>query len=95
MMHRSSHYLMTFIAFVVLCAMSLEHVVVAQDQPLDSTLNRPNLLLLLSDDHSYPYLSGYGNKNVQTPVIDKLANEGMKFHRFFTTAPQCVPSRAS
>lgn len=56
---------------------------------------KPNILFLLSDDHSYPFLSCYGDTNVKTPVLDKLAAEGMKFHRFFTTAPQCVPSRAS
>jgi N-sulfoglucosamine sulfohydrolase len=56
---------------------------------------KPNILFLLSDDHSYPFLSCYGDKNVKTPTLDQLAAEGMKFHRFFTTAPQCVPSRAS
>lgn len=56
---------------------------------------KPNILFLLSDDHSYPFLSCYGDKNVKTPTLDQLASEGMKFHRFFTTAPQCVPSRAS
>lgn len=55
----------------------------------------PNILLLLSDDHSYPYLSCYGDKNVKTPNIDKLAGEGFKSHRFFTACPQCVPSRAA
>ena len=57
--------------------------------------SRPNILFLLSDDHSYPFLSCYGDPNVKTPTLDKLAAEGMKFHRFFTTSPQCVPSRAS
>ncbi len=57
--------------------------------------SRPNILFLLSDDHSYPFLSCYGDTNVKTPTLDQLAAEGMKFHRFFTTAPQCVPSRAS
>ena len=56
---------------------------------------KPNVLFLLSDDHSYPFLSTYGSPNVKTPVIDQLAAEGMKFHRFFTGAPQCVPSRAT
>ena len=56
---------------------------------------KPNMLFLLSDDHSYPYLSCYGSPNVKTPTIDRLAAEGMKFHRFFTGAPQCVPSRAT
>jgi arylsulfatase A-like enzyme len=56
---------------------------------------RPNILFLLSDDHSYPYLSCYDSPNVKTPAIDAFAAEGMKFHRFFTGAPQCVPSRAT
>ena len=56
---------------------------------------KPNILLLLSDDHSYPYLSCYGSPNVRTPTLDQLAAEGMKCHRFFTAAPQCVPSRAA
>jgi arylsulfatase A-like enzyme len=55
---------------------------------------KPNVLFLLSDDHSYPYVSAYGDTNVKTPTLDRLAAEGMKFHRFFTGCPQCVPSRA-
>jgi N-sulfoglucosamine sulfohydrolase len=56
---------------------------------------RPNILFILSDDHSYPFLSCYGDTNVRTPNLDRLAAQGMKFHRFFTAAPQCVPSRAA
>ena len=57
--------------------------------------DKPNVLFILSDDHSYPYLSCYGDGNVRTPVLDKLASEGIKFRKFFTSAPQCVPSRAA
>ncbi len=56
---------------------------------------KPNILFVLSDDHSYPFLSCYGDSNVRTPTLDKMAADGMKFHRFFTAAPQCVPSRAA
>jgi arylsulfatase A-like enzyme len=56
---------------------------------------RPNILFLLSDDHSYPYVSAFGDPNVKTPTLDKLAAEGMRFHRFFTSCPQCVPSRSA
>lgn len=55
---------------------------------------RPNILFLLSDDHSYPGLGAFGDPNVRTPNLDRLAAEGMKFHRFFVVAPQCVQSRA-
>jgi arylsulfatase A-like enzyme len=56
---------------------------------------RPNILFLLSDDHSYPFVGCYGGSQVRTPNLDRLAAEGMKFHRLFTAAPQCVPSRAA
>jgi N-sulfoglucosamine sulfohydrolase len=57
--------------------------------------DRPNILFLLSDDHSYPYLSCYGNPDVQTHNLDRLASEGMRFDRMFVSCPQCVPSRAA
>ena len=56
---------------------------------------KPNILFLLSDDHSYPYLGCYGNQDVRTPNLDRLAAQGMRFDRMFVTCPQCVPSRAS
>jgi arylsulfatase A-like enzyme len=56
---------------------------------------KPNILFLLSDDHSYPYLSCYGNPDVRTPNLDRLAAEGMRFDRMFVSCPQCVPSRAA
>ncbi len=55
---------------------------------------QPNILFILSDDHSYPFLGAYGNKDVRTPNIDKLASEGMRFDRMFATSPSCVPARA-
>lgn len=55
----------------------------------------PNILFLLSDDHSYPYLGCYGNPDVRTPNLDRLASEGMRFDRMFVSCPQCVPSRAT
>ncbi len=59
------------------------------------TKGAPNILFVLSDDHSYPYLHCYGEPGMKTPNLDRFAAEGIKFHRMFTTAPQCVPSRAS
>ncbi len=55
----------------------------------------PNIVFVLTDDHSYPYLGCYGEPLIKTPHLDRFANEGIKFHRMFTSAPQCVPSRAA
>jgi N-sulfoglucosamine sulfohydrolase len=57
------------------------------------TANRPNILFVLSDDHSTPYVGCYGS-GTKTPNLDAFARSGMIFDRMFTVAPQCVPSRA-
>ena len=54
-----------------------------------------NVLLILSDDHSYPHLGCYGNADLKTPNLDQFAAQGMRFDRAYVTCPQCVPSRAS
>jgi N-sulfoglucosamine sulfohydrolase len=56
---------------------------------------KPNVLIILSDDHSARFVGCYGNKDVRTPNIDKLASKGIRLDRFYVTTPQCVPSRAS
>ncbi len=56
---------------------------------------KPNIVFILSDDHSYPFLGCYGREEMKTPNLDRFAAEGIKFRRMFTGAPQCVPSRAT
>ncbi|MDR2171485.1 MAG: sulfatase-like hydrolase/transferase, partial [Planctomycetaceae bacterium] len=74
-------------------------VVVADEQrtnesapPLNKTL--PNFLVVLSDDHSAPFVGAYGDTNAVTPNLDKFASEGILFRRAYVSCPQCVPSRA-
>ena len=55
---------------------------------------RPNILFIMSDDHGYQAISAYGSKVNQTPHIDRLAKEGMRFDRAFVTNSICGPSRA-
>src|SRR5438067_10880461 len=57
--------------------------------------DRPNILVVLSDDQSVPHVGCYGNKDIKTPNLDRFAAEGMRFDRAYVTCPQCVPSRAS
>ncbi|HKB41261.1 MAG TPA: sulfatase [Gemmataceae bacterium] len=56
---------------------------------------KPNILVILSDDHSVPHLGCYGNPDIKTPNIDKFAAEAMRFDRYYVSCPQCVPSRAT
>ena len=55
----------------------------------------PNILLIYSDDHGWADIGLQGSDpDVRTPNIDQLARDGVIFKRGYTTAPQCVPSRA-
>ena len=55
---------------------------------------RPNILFIMSDDHGYQAMSCYGSQVNQTPNIDRLAKEGMRFDRCFVTNSICGPCRA-
>lgn len=55
----------------------------------------PNIVFLISDDHSVPDLGCYGNPHVRTPRLDRLASEGMRFTNAFVTSPQCSPNRSA
>ena len=55
---------------------------------------RPNIVLIVSDDHSYQTISAYGSKFMQTPNIDLIAKEGIRFNKAYVTNSICGPSRA-
>lgn len=55
----------------------------------------PNFLLILSDDLTWHDIGCYGNQQVQTPHIDQLASEGMRFEYCFNSSPMCAPTRMS
>ncbi len=56
--------------------------------------SRPNILLLMSDNHYAYHLSCYGDPVVKTPNIDKIASSGVLFNNAFCAAPSCSPARA-
>jgi arylsulfatase A-like enzyme len=56
--------------------------------------DRPNVLLIVSDDHNYRALGAAGNEAIRTPNLDRLAAEGVRFTRCFSPHPICLPSRA-
>ena len=59
-----------------------------------SARKRPNILLILSDDHAQKALGCYGNTDIETPGLDRLAAEGMRFAHAVTPNSFCTPSRA-
>lgn len=58
------------------------------------TQRPPNVLLILTDDQGYGDISLHGNDTLQTPVLDQLANTGVRLDNFFVSAV-CAPTRAS
>src|SRR6266436_855551 len=56
--------------------------------------NRPNILFIMADDHAAHALSCYGSKMNQTPNLDRIAQDGMRFLNCFAVNSICSPSRA-
>lgn len=61
----------------------------------EAPAEKPNILLIISDQHSKHFLGSAGNGIVRTPHLDRLAAEGMRFANAYCPAPLCVPSRMS
>src|SRR3546814_20457128 len=57
--------------------------------------DRPNILIILADDLGWGDLGCYGNDQVVTPHLDRLARAGMRFAQAYAPAPNCSPSRAA
>ncbi|MCY3906765.1 MAG: sulfatase-like hydrolase/transferase [Anaerolineaceae bacterium] len=58
-------------------------------------MERPNVLILYTDQQRHDALGVNGNADIQTPVLDRLAREGVNFDHCFVQNPVCMPSRAS
>lgn len=56
---------------------------------------RPNILILMSDNHSWDHLGCYGDPVIKTPIIDNLAKDGIRFTNAYCSAPSCAPARAA
>ncbi|HWN95967.1 MAG TPA: sulfatase-like hydrolase/transferase, partial [Methylomirabilota bacterium] len=74
----------------------LTGLVVFMASALQAGLNpRPNILFIMTDDHAAHAMSCYGSVVNQTPNMDRIANEGMRFDRCLVVNSICTPSRAS
>lgn len=57
--------------------------------------DKPNIIYIMADDLGYADLSCYGRKDYQTPHLDKLASQGVKFMNAYAAAPVCTPTRVA
>jgi len=77
-----------------LTLISIIIALVSCTDPQKEEAKKPNILFLLADDLGYGELGCYGQQMVQTPVLDQLAKDGMRFTNFYAGNPVCSPSRA-
>ncbi|NME66803.1 sulfatase family protein [Flammeovirga aprica] len=66
-----------------------------KQQEKKTITKRPNFLILMSDNQYVKDLGCYGNKQLNTPAINKIAKEGVKFENAFCASPSCSPARAA
>ena len=60
-----------------------------------SIINKPNILLIMSDDQGYHDVSYYGTSDIKTPNIDLIKKNGIRFDNSYANSPVCSPTRAS
>lgn len=82
---------MRFIAALVFFTL----VLTGWKSPEENQKKPPNIIFIMSDDHAYQAISAYSDHLMQTPNIDRIANEGMLFSNACVTNSICAPSRAT
>ena len=83
---------MMTIRFAVLCVVPL----LLQTTRVHASVNeRPNVVMIMTDNHGAWTLGCYGNDDIRTPNIDRLADEGTLFDNAFASNPVCSPTRAT
>lgn len=86
---------MKFIRILILLVLANSNLYLfAQKKQTGTVAKRPNIIIIISDDHAYQTISAYGSKLMQTPNIDRIAKEGVRFDKAYVTNSICGPSRA-
>ena len=67
---------------------------ILSSQPIHGVTGKPNLILILADDLGYGDLGCYGQQLIQTPNLDRMASEGIRFTQFYAGSTVCAPSRS-
>jgi arylsulfatase A-like enzyme len=77
----------------VLSAIFVSNTLVADEAEGD--IERPNIILLMGDDHGWEETGYNGHPDLKTPVLDEMAATGLRFDRFYAAHPSCSPTRGS
>ncbi|MDT8389340.1 MAG: sulfatase [Lentisphaeria bacterium] len=63
--------------------------------PVAGSIDKPNIVIIFTDDQGYADLGCFGSTKIKTPHIDRMAKEGCRFTNFMVGSPVCSPSRAA
>ena len=81
--------------FLARCGLAIAALELAQQGKIYAKdKNKPNIIWIIVEDMSC-HFGCYGETSIQTPNVDRLAAEGVKFNKAFVTAPVCSPSRSA
>ena len=78
---------------LVVLALLFPHVIQGQTPP--PAVRKPNIIFILADDLGYGDLGCYGQKRIQTPNIDRIAADGIRFTQAYAGDTVCAPSRCA
>lgn len=87
-------FLFSLIASVFVVLSTFAQFVTAESGQVDIA-SKPNILFILTDNQAASAIGAYGNTDIRTPHIDRLAEDGMLFTNAFATSGMCSPTRAS
>ena len=75
------------------CCLGACVLAIVSIRSIEAAETRPNVVVILCDDLGFGDLQCYGHPHIQTPNLDRLAAEGIRFTNFYSAAPVCSPSR--
>lgn len=79
---------------ILFCSLAASAAGPAMAAPKTALTKQPNIVFIMTDDHSYQTLSAYDRRFIQTPGLDRIAGEGVLFTNSFVANSICGPSRA-
>src|SRR6476660_1979098 len=85
------HRVRSFLALLSIAATALTPSAAIAAEPK----SKPNIVYIMADDLGYTDVACYGSKYYETPNIDRMAGEGMRFTDGYTCGPNCQPTRAA
>jgi arylsulfatase A-like enzyme len=83
-----------FLLFAVgICTISCKNEVPSSKDAEEMALSNPNIVIIYADDLGYGEIGAYGATELETPNLDKLANQGLRFTKGYASSATCTPSR--